>query len=147
MDYSGFGDQFYHLEDDTIKGVHHKSVMVTLLERLSTVIAEIRRADKLEKSKPLSMNSSTGFRVTCTSPSPSTVARNFQIARQWVIRMMFLSTLGLRRPVPAQTKRTSQWNAPKGWTVRRIGFQWNGPEVRCFSCHQAEPYPKKSLNH
>lgn len=41
-DYPDFTEEFGHLEGDTIVGVHHKSAVVTLVERLSKVIITLK---------------------------------------------------------------------------------------------------------
>ena len=52
--YASFEIEFGHLEGDTIVGFHHKSAMITLVERLSKVIIalkpEDRRAIDIEKA-------------------------------------------------------------------------------------------------
>ena len=40
--YPNFNSEFGHLEGDTIVGVHHKSAVITLVERLSKVIITIK---------------------------------------------------------------------------------------------------------
>ncbi len=37
-----FNSEFRHLEGDTIVGIHHKSAVITLVERLSKVIITIK---------------------------------------------------------------------------------------------------------
>ena len=53
-DYPSFKKEFGHIEGDTIVGVHHKSAVITLVERLSKVIftlkPEGRKAKHIEKS-------------------------------------------------------------------------------------------------
>lgn len=41
-DYSKFNQEFGHLEGDTIVGKHHKSAVITLVERLSKVIITLK---------------------------------------------------------------------------------------------------------
>ena len=40
--YPDFNSEFGHLEGDTIVGIHHKSAVITLVERLSKVIITIK---------------------------------------------------------------------------------------------------------
>lgn len=51
-DYPTFKDKFGHIEGDTIVGSHHKSAVITLVERLSKVIITLkpngRKADDIE---------------------------------------------------------------------------------------------------
>ncbi|EUJ33979.1 IS30 family transposase, partial [Brochothrix campestris] len=53
-DYTQFNQEFGHLEGDTIVGVHHKSAVITLVERLSKVIITLkpegRKAADIEKA-------------------------------------------------------------------------------------------------
>lgn len=53
-DYPTFQQEFGHLEGDTIVGVHHKSAVITLVERLSKVIITLkpegRKAADIEKA-------------------------------------------------------------------------------------------------
>lgn len=53
-DYTQFNQEFGHLEGDTIVGVHHKSAVITLIERLSKVIITLkpegRKATDIEKA-------------------------------------------------------------------------------------------------
>ncbi|MFC3635610.1 IS30 family transposase [Enterococcus rivorum] len=53
-DYPNFQQEFGHLEGDTIVDVHHKSAIITLVERLSKVIITLkpegRRATAIEKA-------------------------------------------------------------------------------------------------
>lgn len=53
-DYPHFTEEFGHLEGDTIVGVHHKSAVITLVERLSKVIITLkpdgRKARYIEKA-------------------------------------------------------------------------------------------------
>ncbi|MFC3633546.1 IS30 family transposase [Enterococcus rivorum] len=53
-DYPTFQQEFGHLEGDTIVGVHHKSAVITLVERLSKVIITLkpegRKATDIEQS-------------------------------------------------------------------------------------------------
>lgn len=53
-DYPKFNHEFGHLEGDTIVGVHHKSAVITLVERLSKVIITLkpngRKAADIEKT-------------------------------------------------------------------------------------------------
>jgi IS30 family transposase len=53
-DYPEFQQEFGHLEGDTIVGVHHKSAIITLVERLSKVIITLkpegRKALDIEKA-------------------------------------------------------------------------------------------------
>ena len=52
-DYPQFNQEFGHLEGDTIVGVHHKSAVITLVERLSKVIITLKpeghKAENIEK--------------------------------------------------------------------------------------------------
>lgn len=41
-DYPAFKEEFGHIEGDTIVGVHHKSAVITLVERLSKVIITLK---------------------------------------------------------------------------------------------------------
>lgn len=41
-DYPVFNEEFGHLEGDTILGVHHKSAIITLVERLSKIIITLK---------------------------------------------------------------------------------------------------------
>lgn len=41
-DYLAFNNEFGHLEGDTIVGKHHKSAVITLIERLSKVIISLK---------------------------------------------------------------------------------------------------------
>jgi IS30 family transposase len=41
-DYPAFQDEFGHIEGDTIVGIHHKSAVITLVERLSKVIITLK---------------------------------------------------------------------------------------------------------
>ena len=41
-DYPQFKEEFGHIEGDTIVGVHHKSAVITLVERLSKVIITLK---------------------------------------------------------------------------------------------------------
>lgn len=54
LDYPNFNQEFGHLEGDTIVGIHHKSAIITLVERLSKVIITLkpegRKASDIEKS-------------------------------------------------------------------------------------------------
>lgn len=53
-DYPRYHDEFGHIEGDTIVGVHHKSAVITLVERLSKVIITLkpdgRKAIDIEKA-------------------------------------------------------------------------------------------------
>ncbi len=53
-DHASFETEFGHLEGDTIVGVHHKSAVITLVERLSKVIIALkpkgRKAIDIEKA-------------------------------------------------------------------------------------------------
>lgn len=53
-DYLAFNEEFDHLEGDTIVGVHHKSDVITLVERLSEIIITLkpdgRKASDIEQS-------------------------------------------------------------------------------------------------
>ena len=42
FDYPAFKEEFGHIEGDTIVGVHHKSAVITLVERLSKVIITLK---------------------------------------------------------------------------------------------------------
>lgn len=52
-DYQAFQQEFGHLEGDTIVSAHHKSAVITLVERLSKVIITLkpegRKATDIEK--------------------------------------------------------------------------------------------------
>ena len=52
-DYPAFNEEFDHLEGDTIVGVHHKSAVITLVERLSKIIITLkpngRKASDIEQ--------------------------------------------------------------------------------------------------
>ena len=52
-DYPAFNEEFGHLEGDTIVGVHHKSAVITLVERLSKIIITLkpdgRKASDIEQ--------------------------------------------------------------------------------------------------
>ncbi|TKN21387.1 IS30 family transposase, partial [Enterococcus faecium] len=41
-DYVVFEEEFGHLEGDTIVGIHHKSAVITLVERLSKAIIALK---------------------------------------------------------------------------------------------------------
>ncbi len=53
-DYVVFEEEFGHLEGDTIVGIHHKSAVITLVERLSKAIIALkpegRKAVDIENS-------------------------------------------------------------------------------------------------
>ncbi|WP_316400461.1 IS30 family transposase, partial [Enterococcus faecium] len=53
-DYVVFEEEFGHLEGDTIVGIHHKSVVITIVERLSKAIIALkpegRKAVDIENS-------------------------------------------------------------------------------------------------
>lgn len=53
-DHPLFKEEFGHLEGDTIVGVHHKSALITLVERLSKVLITLkpegRKAVDIEKT-------------------------------------------------------------------------------------------------
>jgi IS30 family transposase len=53
-DYVVFEEEFGHLEGDTIVGIHHKSAIITLVERLSKAIIALkpegRKAVDIENS-------------------------------------------------------------------------------------------------
>jgi len=53
-DYPAFNEEFGHLKGDTIVGVHHKSAVITLVERLSKIIITLkpdgRKASDIEQS-------------------------------------------------------------------------------------------------
>ncbi|MBP2099024.1 IS30 family transposase [Enterococcus rivorum] len=48
-DYPAFQQEFGHLEGDTIVGLHHKSAIITLVERLSKVIITLKPAGRKAK--------------------------------------------------------------------------------------------------
>ncbi|QIS84840.1 IS30 family transposase (plasmid) [Enterococcus faecium] len=48
-DYVVFEEEFGHLEGDTIVGIHHKSAVITLVERLSKAIIALKPEGELEQ--------------------------------------------------------------------------------------------------
>ena len=48
-DYPAFNEEFGHLEGDTIVGVHHKSAIITLVERLSKAIITLKPEGRTAK--------------------------------------------------------------------------------------------------
>lgn len=55
-DHPEFNDEFGHLEGDTIVGVHHKSAVITLVERLSKVIITLKPEGRKAKNIEIAMN-------------------------------------------------------------------------------------------
>jgi len=56
VDYPDFKDEFGHIEGDTIVGVHHKSAVITLAERLSKVIFTLKPKGRKAKDIETTMN-------------------------------------------------------------------------------------------
>lgn len=56
VDYPIFEQEFGHLEGDTIVGVHHKSAVITLVERLSKVIITLKPEGRKAKDIETSLN-------------------------------------------------------------------------------------------
>lgn len=81
-DYPEFQQEFGHLEGDTIVGVHHKSAVITLVERLSKVIITL----KPEGRKALDIEKVTTdwlqkLPETCSNPLPLIAEKNFRIGK------------------------------------------------------------------
>lgn len=57
-DYPAFNSEFGHLEGDTIVGEHHKSAVITLVERLSKVIITLKPNGRTAKDIETSINNS-----------------------------------------------------------------------------------------
>lgn len=55
-DWPAFNTEFGHLEDDTIVGEHHKSAVITLVERLSKVIITLKPNGRTAKDIETSIN-------------------------------------------------------------------------------------------
>lgn len=55
-DYPNFDQEFGHLEGDTIVGIHHKSAVITLVERMSKAIITIKPAGRKAKDIEESIN-------------------------------------------------------------------------------------------
>lgn len=55
-DYPAFKEEFGHLEGDTIVGIHHKSAVVTLVERLSKVIITLKPEGRTAKDIETGIN-------------------------------------------------------------------------------------------
>lgn len=55
-DYPAFDTEFGHLEGDTIVGEHHKSAVITLVERLSKVIITLKPKGRTAKDIETSIN-------------------------------------------------------------------------------------------
>lgn len=55
-DHPEFDDEFGHLEGDTIVGAHHKSAVITLVERLSKVIITLKPEGRKAKHIEAAMN-------------------------------------------------------------------------------------------
>lgn len=56
VDYPDFKEEFGHIEGDTIVGVHHKSAVITLAERLSKVIFTLKPKGRKAKDIETTMN-------------------------------------------------------------------------------------------
>lgn len=55
-DYPAFNEEFGHLEGDTIVGVHHKSAIITLVERLSKAIITLKPEGRTAKDIETTLN-------------------------------------------------------------------------------------------
>lgn len=56
VDYPDFKDEFGHIEGDTIVGVHHKSAVIRLAERISKVIFTLKPKGRKAKDIETTMN-------------------------------------------------------------------------------------------
>ncbi len=79
--YTAFKEEFGHLKDDTIVGIHHKNAVVTLVERLLKVIIILNLVARLQRIwKQSSTRGDIISPEMCSYPLLSNVVRNSQLA-------------------------------------------------------------------
>ena len=89
--YPDFNSEFGHLEGDTIVGIHHKSAVITLVERLSKVIITIKPNGRILKL-PL-INGFLASLKTSLNLLRLTVEKNFLTGKPLVTNMILIYIL------------------------------------------------------
>ncbi|BCZ35687.1 hypothetical protein GVanDAA622_03780 [Enterococcus faecium] len=92
--YPDFNSEFGHLEDDTIVGIHHKSAVITLVERLSKVIITIKPNGRKALDIETALNQwFSRFLKTSLNLLRLTVEKNFLTGKPLVTNMILIYIL------------------------------------------------------
>ena len=92
--YPDFNSEFGHLEGDTIVGIHHKSAVITLVERLSKVIITIKpNGRKALDIEPPLINGFLASLKTSLNLLRLTVEKNFLTGKPLVTNMILIYIL------------------------------------------------------
>lgn len=148
-DYPDFNSEFGHLEGDTIVGVHHKSAVITLVERLSKAIITIktngRKASDIETALSQWFSSfPRNFFKSITFDCGKEFSNWKSISNQHDIDIYFADPgTPSQRPLNENSNGILRRNGlPKSMDFRKVDQVF----LSCVSQHRNH-IPRKSLNY